>query len=364
MVRALREPSVSLLALLLAVALTGCAENFVQSPQSGSTAPAVKLPTPKVVDRFSASGILFQQTVSLQWPAIDGISSWCVSETQTTPPVLACEGGQGPNGGWSDEPPSTFVLSSGPGTKILYTWVRDPSGTLLPSPATNALTLIGGATVLPMSEGTGSALTTLTGALSAFFNSGKAGSWLAAGKIFLDGISAYLDLGSDNPVRFNSSFSALMWVRSVQPGGQILLGRYDPNSTGKAFDFNFTTTGMNFTVFRDGSQDPSKYSSVGVGYTATGFAGVWRQIAGVYESKGEGTSRLSLYIDGKKVAETNSAVGSMNDPNGVPLLVGIAADKVSYPFLGQVGSLALVPGVLPDTAIQALYAAQAPDYHN
>jgi hypothetical protein len=348
---------------MMLVLLCSCAESFIDAPFSDpGTAQLPASPLPQLTDGFAAGPLALRRSLSLTWPTDDGITSWCVSESQTQPPLLTCEGGQGPEGGWSATPPSEFLLSSGNGIKAVYTWVRDSTGTLLPMPSVAAVTLYQSAALIPMNEGSGNLINDLNG-LGFFFQMGIGGTW-GNRSVQLDGLNSYIDLGTPSELRFTSSFTITTWVKSAQAGGQILLGRYDPTSMNRAYHFHFTPTALQFEVSRDGSSTSGNSARVVANYSTWGFQNQWRHVAAVYESKGAGTSRVTLYVDGAKADENNGGPATVLDPVGLKVLIGISADLGSYPFKGQVGSTAFVAAALPQALVQAIYSAQRPFYLN
>lgn len=351
------------LALLLA-ALTGCAEQFIEAPFVGETddTPLTQSPKAAFSDGFSGFGtVAFRRTLEVQWSRTKGVSSWCVSETQSQPPILACDGGQGLEGGWSKEPPTSFTLSSAPGNKVVYVWVRDTLGNLIPAPTAAGVALIPSSVLVPFDNGSGSTVSDLNG-LSFFFSLGNSGRWMSNRAVELDGVRSFVDLGTPAELRYTSSFTILGWVKSSQAGGQILVGRYDPNSSNRAYHFHFTPSAFQFEVSKDGSSTVGMSARVTADYVAKQFQNKWRHFAGVYESKTDGTSRVTLYVDGVKVDESNTGPASILDPSGLKVLVGISADETSYPLKGQVGALAFLPAAVPQSVVQAVYLLQKPSY--
>jgi hypothetical protein len=342
--------------------LTHCAENFIEAPLSSSdTTPLTQTPTPIVGDGFATrSGVALSRTLDLTWTSGASATSWCVSESQDEPPILACDGGQGEVGGWSATAPTRYTLAAGDGAKVLYVWVRDASGTLIPIPSVVPLFLVEAAGLIPFNDGSGTSVTEILGLPVSFFP-GSGGRWIPRG-IQLDGNTSYIDLGAPNALRFTGSFSISMWVKSFQSGGQILLGRYDPFSNNKAYRFQFTPTALQFEITKDGTSAVGKMARVQADYNNRGFLNRWRHITAVYQARGDGASRLALYVDGIKADETTTAPGSIYDPNGLKILIGMASDLSSYAVSGQVGSVAFVGSPLTDQVIQALFAAQKPFY--
>ncbi len=59
------------------------------------------------------------------------IAKWCITESDVTPQVTNCPGGQGSLNGWSTVAPETYTLSAGDGKKIVYLWVIDSKENLM-----------------------------------------------------------------------------------------------------------------------------------------------------------------------------------------------------------------------------------------
>ncbi|MBX3023071.1 MAG: hypothetical protein KF799_15450 [Bdellovibrionales bacterium] len=85
-----------------------------------------------------------QLSVGLNISNDTGAVKWCVSETQSTRPLLgtaACSGGLGSANGWSTAKPTTWTLSASDGVKRVYVWTANTANSVNNNPASGGLTL-------------------------------------------------------------------------------------------------------------------------------------------------------------------------------------------------------------------------------
>jgi hypothetical protein len=107
---------------------------------SSSITRDVSAPTLAISDSTSSSASeTNDQTIDVSITS-GSAAKWCLSETQTSPPTdgsTPCNGGTG----WVGTAPTSFVLSSGDGTKTVYLWIADGSNVVYGSSVTSSIYL-------------------------------------------------------------------------------------------------------------------------------------------------------------------------------------------------------------------------------
>ena len=119
---------------------TAAATAFINYSTTGPVTPTLSLTDPAT----SLSTYARQLSVTASVTGDTGAVKWCLSETQTTRPLLGtsnCAGGTGASNGWLTVRPNTFSLSSGDALKTVYLWAADVNNNTTSSTAVANITL-------------------------------------------------------------------------------------------------------------------------------------------------------------------------------------------------------------------------------
>jgi hypothetical protein len=102
----------------------GTSVTFSLQTRSFPDTPTLNLQDPVTLSVTYTKQALVNVTIA----QIPSVNKWCLSETQSTRPpdgTVPCLGGAGPDNGWYDSIPTSFLLSSLNGVKTVYVWVAD-----------------------------------------------------------------------------------------------------------------------------------------------------------------------------------------------------------------------------------------------
>jgi hypothetical protein len=159
----------------------------------------------------------------------------------------------------------------------------------------------------------------------------------------------------DTPVlRTDDSFAVSVWARPENASGNrtVVSQAGDQQS---AFQIKYSTGGAEWQFCVTGADNESAATDCAIS-PATETAGVWVQVAGVYDA---GKSELRLYINGVRAASRTISYVPM--ASAKPMYVGRARwhGALVDQWWGGVDDLSVYQGVLTDVAVKQLFESQS-----
>jgi hypothetical protein len=208
-------------------------------------------------------------------------------------------------------------------------------------------------------EGTGTSSADLSGhghpavfAAGATWGPGKSGTGL-----LLNGTTSYADVGV-TLIDTTKSFSVLAWAEfAVVNVGTWQVAASEDDVTGSLFGLKLRGDNNDFD-FDVETSDVTNPGFVVAQSTSIGVASVWVQLAGVYDTSGQGS--LTLYVDG--VLQTTTAVNQMLLAASGHFVIGRGLyNSLTGSFVnGTLDDILVYDGALTDAQVATIYATGYP----
>ena len=154
---------------------------------------------------------------------------------------------------------------------------------------------------------------------------------IGAYSVNLDGSDDGFNISDSNSLDSGTdSFTVEAWIKHDTAGSQdVILAKHETSGADGGFKLLMESDGdLTFGIDDDNTFGPDDAAT---STAATYDDDVWHHVAGVRE----GSSKISLYIDGKLIIEDDSLAATTTLTNNDVLYVGIDGDGSSNAWLGQ-----------------------------
>jgi len=182
------------------------------------------------------------------------------------------------------------------------------------------------------------------------------GATVTPGKVgqglIFDGVDGYVEKTD------NSSFDSYLqnltisgWVKTTVTGESLVIGQYNTDSNGRAFALEVSGGKIRMIVSKNGIYDTGTFSQPDSVSNINN--GSWHYFSVTYHYITDGTSQMSVYIDGNLETSISNAVGPIFN-SSAPLRMGRSAND-GIKFAGQLDEVRIYNRALSAAEISNLY---------